>query len=168
MKKIISILLVVITVFSFTAMMASAEEATTGDVKITFYSDKADAHGTVVYVNYGDDINKVAPKYKNQVSGEYIIVHTGWESNHPFYAGQVIDKGNIEVIAANSGIKEISFTAVYDSEKNNVQNKVENAFEDTPVGDAILNASGIFETLINLVKKWFMSFALFLNAFKPA
>ncbi len=166
MKKIISILLVVITVFSFTAMMASAEEAT-GDIKVTFYRDRADAHGTVVYVNYGDDINKVAPKYENQVSGEYIIVHTGWESDHAYYAGQVIELGNIEVIAANSGIKEITFTGVYKDRENNLQNKIEGALEGTGVGDAVSNAGNFFETIINLFKKWIMSLSLFLNAFKP-
>lgn len=165
MKKIISILLVVITVFSFTAMMASAEEAT-GDVKITFYKDRNDTQPTVVYVNYGDDINKVAPKYETTTSGDYLIVHTGWESDHPAYKGTVIGKGNIDVIAPNSGIKEISFVATYDAEENNFKNNAENVIEKLPGGEAILNAGDFFQTIINLFKKWLMSFSLFLNAFK--
>ena len=168
MKKIISILLVVITVFSLTAMMVSAEETTTQKpIKVTFYYDKVDTRGTVVYVDYNENINNVAPDYDDQKANGFIIKHIGWDTDLAGYEAETITLGNIPVIPENSRITEITFTGVWQEKPDNTETKVESAVDGILGEGTTLDISAFLERVISLLKNWVMSMTLFLKTFMP-
>lgn len=172
MKKIISVLLVVLAVFSLTATAAFAEGETTKPITVYFYDDNSVEPVKTIYVNYGEDLNVQAPEFESYVieasdGTSYKIVHDGWEiTNLKGYNGEFIPKGNLPVFGENDKVTEVHIRAQYEAYENNIQNNVQDALENIPGGEIITNASDFFSSIISLIKTWFMNFILFLNAFK--
>ena len=111
MKKLISLILAVVMIFSVTAMAVSAADEATKPVKVTFIYDKADIKGIpvpetkVIYVDYGENYTKDAPKSTYIAAGwKYEIV--GWTTTDVGPADRVWV--NLPTIAEGDGVKEIT------------------------------------------------------------
>ncbi len=178
MKKIISVLLVVLTVFSFTATAVFAEDATETrkPIAVMFFDDNGTTQvGETIYVDYGEDINQYADRLTFThpditIDGtKYRVVHDGWEIlNVKAYAGEVFGKGKLPTFGATDNIKEpIKIKAKYKEYEKTLGNEIESGLEKLPGGDVVLNAGEFFTTIIELIKKWVMQFALYINAFLP-
>ena len=167
MKKIISVLLVILAVFSLTATAAFAEGESTKPITVYFYDDNSVEPVKTIYVNYGEDYNVQAPKFDSYVVGEYKIVHDGWEiTNLKTYNGEFIPIDNLPVFVENDKVTEVHVKAEYKAYENNIQNNVQDAIEKLPGGEVITNAGDFFSSIISLIKTWFMNLILFFNAFK--
>lgn len=166
MKKLISLILAVIMIFSVTAVAVSAADETTKPVKITFEYDADDGKGNgvprtkVIYVDYGEDFTRQAPKdyYINAGWKHYIV---GWTVEGYGEAGKVWT--NLPVVYENEGIKELTFVAQPGSEEVTVEGVVGDA-----VGGAIDNIFGestrtFINYIIEQIKVWFGKLLLLLG-----
>ena len=178
MKKIISILLVVLTVFSITATAAFAEDAAPAQkpIAVMFFDDNGTTQvGETVYVDYGEDINKYANKLTFthpdiEIDGRpFRVVHIGWEIiNINMYKNQLIPLNELPTFGATDNIKEpIKIKAKYKEYEKTLSNEIQSGLEKLPGGDVILNASDFFTIIVDLIKKWVMQISLYLNAFMP-
>lgn len=172
MKKIISLLLIVLTVFSLTATAAFAEgEVTTKPITVYFYDDNG-VELKKIYVNYGEDYNVQAPTLDSYIidsadGTKYKATHDGWEiTNLKTYENEFIPSGNLPVFGETDKVTEVKIAAVFKVRENNIQNNVQDTIEKLPGGEIITNASDFFSSIVSLIKTWFMNFILFLNAFK--
>ena len=172
MKKIISILLVILAVFSLTATAAFAEGESTKPITVYFYNDDSVEPDKVIYVSYGEDYNVQAPKfdtyYVEATDGtKYKIVHEYWRiENLPGYKGETIPVGKLPVFGETDRVTEVHIRAKFEAYENNLQNNTQDVIENLPGGELILNAGDFFSSIVSLIKTWFMNFILFLNAFK--
>lgn len=172
MKKIISILLVALTLFSFATVSFAADEATTQEKPVTVIFEIYDSEGNLKYVTVGVDYEEKipvpeTPSWVHPSDKTQKMFFTHWTSNHPSYEGQVIE--NILPIYANDVIKEITFTAQYEPRENNIQNNVQeglgNIVDNLPGADAFEGMGDAFSTIIELIRKWVMQFVLYIRAF---
>ena len=163
MKKIISLILAVLMIFSVTAMAVSAADEAQKPVKITFIYDAADSNGLavertkVIYVDYGEDYTKQAPK-DTYVSDGYKYFISGWEiagsSDRKVYE-------NLPVIGQNDGITELTFKAAYGAEEITAGGVIGDAAEEILGGETV----AFFEYLMQQLEVWFGKFILFLRNF---
>ena len=175
MKKIISLLLVVLSIFSF-ATVAFAEDTTTAEQTVTVYFEYNNEDGTArideIQVKYGVDLDTVAPKapnfvHPNDSSTKMYFLY--WTTSHNAYKDQQLE--NLPAIGANDNIKEIKFVAYYEPRENNIQNNVQDAIGN--ITDSITNPEAIegvgdfFASLVELVKKWFSQLFLYFQSFLP-
>ena len=172
MKKIISILLVVLTVFSVTATFASAEDSTPGTYIVEFYDDNGSTLVKTITVYYGQDFNKEAPEFDSyivkDVDGvDYKVVHDGWMiMNYKTYEGQAIPKGNLPALeAADKPPAVLKIKAQYKAYENNIENNIKDTVSNMPGAEVFTNMSDFFNSIIELIRSWFMNIALFFNAF---
>ena len=179
MKKLISLLLVVITLFAFTATAVFAEDATETrkPIAIMFFDDNGTTQvGETIYVDYGEDINAYAntltfthPDIK--IDGvTYKVVHEGWKvMNVPYYTAQgMIPKGSLPAFYEGDRITEpVKIKAAYKEREKTLSNEFEDTITKLPGGEVVMNASEFFTTIIELIKKWITQFALYINAFLP-
>ena len=176
MKKIISILLVVLTVFSLAVTMASAEE-TTGTFVVEFYDDNGTTLKDTITVYYGEDFNAKAPNFDSYSATmsdgtKQKFVHEGWMiMNYNTYAGRYIPKGNLPKLGATDKVPAVlKIKAQYknyeDNLQNNVQDSLGNIVDSIPGGsETFTSISDFFSSFVSLIRNWFMQVALFLNAF---
>ena len=165
MKKIISLILAVLMVFSVTAMAVSAADETTKPIKITFVYDSADSNGKaveaekVIYVDYGEDYNKEAPK-DTYIDGGFKYFISGWETED--YGPKNYIHTSLPVVpATDTQIKEIKFRACYDVEKVTPGGVVEDAAESL-LGESTVE---FFNYIVKQLELWFGQFILFLRNF---
>lgn len=172
MKKIISILLVALTVFSFATVSFAADEATAQEKPVTVIFEVYDSEGNLKYVTVGVDYEEKipvpeTPSWVHPSDSTIKMFFTHWTSTHSSYKDQLIE--NILPIKANDGIKEITFTAQYEPRENNIQNNVQdsidNIVENLPGADAFEGIGDAFSTIIELIRKWIMQFTLYIQAF---
>lgn len=157
MKKIISLLLAVIMVFSFTATVAFAADDASKPITVTFLDDR----GSVlkeIKVDYGEDYTSKAPT-DTYIDEGYKYSICGWEPDLPAFKGQALVK--LPVFIEADGITEITFKAVYDVEPFTPDNVVED------VVDGILgeNTTNLFSSFIQLIKDFFQQFIMYLMNF---
>lgn len=168
MKKLISLILAVIMIFSVTAVAVSAaDETTTKPVKITFIYDVDDGKGNGVErtkpitVDYGENFTNQAPK------GSY--THAGWKyticgwTTEGFGKPDYVYSGQLPTVLESDGITELTFTAVYDAKEVTVEGVVGDA-----VGGAIDNIFGestmtFINYIIEQIKVWFGKLLLLLG-----
>ena len=170
MKKIISILLVVLAIFSLTVTAAFAEgETAQKPLKITFYDDNGTTVKEVIYVDYGFDYNHLAPKFDSytlQFDGvEYKIVHEGWTiMNVKYYKDQYLPIGNLPVFAETDGVTEVKVKAQYKAYENTIENNIKDTVENLPGGELITNAGSFFSNITSLLKSFFEKFLGFIQS----
>ena len=173
MKKLISLLLVVLSIFSFTTV-AFAEEATTAPQTVKVYFEYNNEDGTARVdefdVAYGTDLDTVAPKAPNFVhpnDSTTKMYFLYWTTNHNAYKDEQLT--NLPAIGATDNIKEIKFVAYYDPRENNVQNNVQDAFDqitgNLPTTETFEGLGDFFTTIVNLFKKWFEQVFAYLQSF---
>lgn len=162
MKKIISLILVVLMVFSVTAIAVSAADEK--PVKITFVYDTADKYGLavertkVIYVDYDEDYTKEAPK-DTYISGGYKYYISGWETDNYGPDGMIYE--NLPTIPAADGITEITYKACYAVEEVTAGGILGDAAEGV-LGESTM---AFFEYIVEQIKVWFGQFILFLRNF---
>ena len=152
MKKIVSILLAVLMIFSLTATAFAAN-----DVKVTF----TDERGYVlkeITVAFGEDYNAKAPE-ETTIDGDYMTYISGWESDHAAFKGTILTK--LPVINKKDGITDITFKAVYTTEEITTENVV-GGVVDNIFGE---DTSDMLSNLIATIKAFFQKFILFLINF---
>ena len=164
MKKIISLILAVLMIFSVTAVAAFAEDEARKPIKVTFVYDIADSNGIavgttkVIYVDYEEDFTSKAPK-DTYISDGYKYYITGWETAQYGVPGTVYEK--LPKIAQNDLITDITFKACYSVEKFTAGGVIEDVAGDI-FGDSTLN---FFSYIMEQLKTWFAQFILFLRNF---
>lgn len=171
MKKIISILLVALTLFSFATVSFAADEATTQEKPVTVIFEIYDSEGNLKYVTVGVDYEEKipvpeTPSWVHPDDKTQKMFFAYWTTTHKGYPDVI---NNIEPIKANDGIKEITFTAWYEPRENNIQNNVQEGFgnivDNLPGADAFEGMGDAFSTIIELIRKWVMQFVLYIRAF---
>lgn len=171
MKKILSLILAVVMIFSVTAVAAFAAEETQKPVKVTFIYDDADSSGlpvektTEIYVDYGEDFNSQVPEGTYYIKGDdgktYKIYTDLWSTDTPGYSGTLFEKGHFNAFDANDLITEITFKASMATKEVTAGGVIEDAAE------SILGESTVtfFSYIIEQIKVWFSQFILFLRNF---
>lgn len=158
MKKIISLMLAVIMIFSVAAMAVSAADETTKPVKVTFIYDGDDGKGlavpkeTVIYVDYGENFTSKAPK-ATYISGGWKYYIVGWTTDDYGQAGTVYE--NLPTIPEGDGIKEITFHAEMGAEEVTVENVIGGAAEDVVNGLFGESTMDFINYIIEQIKVWF-------------
>lgn len=181
MKKIISVLLVILAVLSLSTVAFAADDAaaTTGKVTITFeYNlENGDSKVTTIEVPYGTDFNALVPKAEDYVHPKdptkKMFFSYWYTKDHNKYKDELIT--NFEPISATDGITEITFYAWYEPKDNNVQNNAQGALDDLkenlkdtiPGAEAFEGLGDFFTRLVELLKSWFSQFMLYVYAFLP-
>lgn len=158
MKKIVSLLLAVIMVFSLTATAALAADESK-PVTITFLDDRGSVL-KVINVAYGESYSGQAPT-DTYIDDGYKYSICGWESDLAAFRGQVLTNDNLPVVNAGDDITELTFKAAYD---------VEPFTPDNVIGDVVdgifgENTTDLFGTFIQLIKDFFQRFIMFLMNF---
>ena len=173
MKKIISLILAVLMIFSVTAVAAFAEGETEAQkpIRITFIYDDADINGIAVpktkeiYVDYGEDYNSRVPEGSYRVKGEdgktYRIYTDVWSSDKAGYDTTLFEKGKFPVFGANDNVSEIVFKAEMASEEVTVGGVIEDAAEGI-LGESTVN---FFNYIIEQLKLWFGKLILYIRNF---
>ena len=126
MKKIISLLLAVVMIFSLTATAAFAADK---PLKVTFLDDRGDVMKEI-YVDYGENYTSQAPT-DTYVDEGYMYSIGGWEANLPAFKGTILEK--LPAFIEADGITEVTYRAVYD---------VEPFTPDNVIGDVVDNILG--------------------------
>ncbi len=153
MKKIISLILAVIMIFSVTAMAVSAADETQKPIKVTFKYDKDDGKGIaipaekVIYVDYNEDFTKKAPQ-ETYIQGGWKFYIEGWSTDDYGPAGKVYTK--LPTIPESDGITEITFTAQTGAEEVTVGGVIGDA-ADTILGEDTVS---FFTYIIEQIKVW--------------
>lgn len=153
MKKIVSILLAVIMIFSLTATMALAAD----DVKVIFTDERGNVIKEIT-VDYGEDFNAKAPQ-DTYVDDGYRYFISGWETNHPAFKGTILT--TLPVIKSGDGVKEITFRACYDVEEITTENVV-GGVVDTIFGE---DTTDMLSSFIAAIKAFFQGIILYLMNF---
>lgn len=180
MKKIISVLLVILAVLSLSTVAFAADDAvaTTGKVTITFeYNlENADSKVTTIEVPYGTDFNALVPKAEDYVHPKdptkKMFFDHWYSKDYQSFKDPIY---NFEPINATDGITEITFYAWYEPKDNNVQNNAQGALDDLkenlkdtiPGVEAFEGIGDFFTRLVELLKSWFSQFMLYVYAFLP-
>lgn len=123
MKKLISLLLSVLMIFTLAAMSVSAAEETTAPaeekIKVIFQDD----NGSVldeIEVSYGEDFTKKAPTVKGYVAEGFKYSHSGWQIED--YVGVIAANKvptnwvkSLPVFDEDDGdyVEEVTFKALY-------------------------------------------------------
>ena len=170
MKKIISLLLAVIMIFSVTAVGVFAADETQKPVKITFIYDDADVKGLavektkVIYVDYGEDFNSQVPTgvyYANEGDARYKYYTDVWATEKAGYSSTLWEKGKFPVFNEADGVKEITFKAQMGVEKVTAENIIGGAAEEILGTDTM----AIFNYFIEQIKVWFGKLMLYIRNF---
>ena len=176
MKKIISILLIVLTMFSFATVAfaeGETEEKTTFTVKFEYNLEDGSVYIDIQTVPYGTDLDTVAPKTPSYVypyDNTKLAKFDYWRTNHPAFKDEV-EITNLPVIDSLSNIDEITFVAHYkyveNDIKNQTQEKVEDLIEGTIPGatDAFKDMASFFTSIGDLLKNWFSLFIFYIQSF---
>ncbi len=164
MKKIISLILAVIMIFSVTAVATFAADEAEGPVKITFTYDGPDKNGLpipktkVIYVQYDEDYTSKAPK-ETYISGGYKYYIEGWEAVG--YGDGTIYSKALPKISKGDGITEVTFKACMGAEVATAGGMLGDAAEDI-LGENTIN---FFNYIIEQLRLWFGKLILFLRNF---
>jgi hypothetical protein len=167
MKKLISLILAVIMIFSVTAVAVSAADETTKPVKITFVYDEDDGKGNGVprtkeiTVNYGDNFTSKAPKGSYTHAGwKYTIC--GWTTEGYGKPDYVYDK-QLPTVSEGDGITELTFYAVYDAKEVTLEGVVGDTTEDIVNGLFGDSTMTFINYIIEQIKVWFGKLLLLLG-----
>lgn len=167
MKKIISLILAVLMIFSVTAVGVFAADETQKPVKVTFIYDDANTLGQavtktkVIYVDYGEDYNSQVPTgaYYTTVDGvRYKIFTDLWEADLAGYNRSLYEKGSFPKFDAADEITEITFIAQMGVEEMSVENITGDIAEGV-LGEGTVN---LFANFIEQLKLWFGQLILYL------
>ena len=177
MKKIISVLLVILAVLSLSTVAFAADDVATTTDKVTiifeYNLENGEAKVTTIEVPYGTDFNDLVPKAENYVhpkdSTKKMFFSYWYTKDHNKYKDELIT--NFEPISATDGITEIKFYAWYEAKDNSVENdlkdKLEDFKENIPGAEAFEGMGDFFTRLVELLKSWFSQFMLYVYAFLP-
>jgi hypothetical protein len=172
MKKIISILLVVLTLFSFATVAFAEGEAAAATYRVYFVYSTADGEQTLpVDVAFGTDLDTVAPEIKSYVhpSDDTLLVKFSHWTSDSYSAGEEIhDLPKFDV--KDGDYDGIRFVAKYEYVPNDLKNNVEDKVEDVlgdilPEGNPLEGISDWFTTITELLKKWFSLFVFYIQSF---
>lgn len=157
MKKIISLLLAVVMIFSLTATAAFAANDANKPIKITFLDDRGDVMKEI-YVDYGENYTSQAPT-DTYIDEGYKYSIGGWEANLPAFKGMILVK--LPSFVEADGITEVTYKAVYD---------VEEFTADNVIGDVVNgvfgeNTTDLFSSFIQLIKEFFQKIIMYLMNF---
>ena len=170
MKRIISLILAVVMIFSVTATGVFAADETQKPVTITFIYDDADVKGLgvektkVIYVDFGEDYNSQVPEgvYYSTVDGvRYKFYTDTWTTTANAYNTKLYEKGYFPAITALDNITEITFKADMAVEEVTAENVVGGVIEGV-VGEETVD---LFKSFVELVKLWFGKLMLYLRNF---
>ncbi len=172
MKKIISLILAVLMIFSVTAVAAFAAEESQKPVKVTFIYDDADINGRLavtktkeIYVDYDEDYNSKIPVGSYLVEGDdgktYKVYTALWSTDRAGYNTTLFEKGKFPVFGKNDGVTEITFKADMASEEVTAGGVIGDAAEGI-LGESTVN---FFSYIIEQIKLWFGKLILFLRNF---
>lgn len=177
MKKIISVLLVVLTLFSFTTF-AFAEDATQDTtakkfiVKFEYNLEDGTPHIETHEVEYGADLNAIAP---NVPTIEYpkdktlLMKFIGWKTTTPGFDSLITTIPKIEAASAIESITfEADYTYIPNDLKNQTQEKVDEWLDGMGVpnlGETFEGFGDLFNRVVELVKKWFSMFVFYIRSF---
>ena len=157
MKKIISLLLAVVMIFSLTATAALAAGDADKPIKITFLDDRGDVMKEI-YVDYGENYTSKAPT-DTYIDEGYKYSICGWEANLTAYKGIVLTK--LPTFTEIDGITEVTYRAVYDVEEFTADNVI-GGVVDNILGE---NTTNIFSSFIQLIKEFFQNLLMYLMNF---
>lgn len=175
MKKIISILLVVLTLFSFATVAFAEGETAKKTYTVTFvYSTKDKEEVKTIPVEYGTDLDTVAPKVESYVhpsDNKILVKFECWTTDFPGLNDQEFyDLPTLEEVDGN--VDGIRFEAKVKYLENNLQNNVEDKFDETldnlgvpDVTETFANFGEFFTKIVDLLKMWFTQFVFFLTSF---
>jgi hypothetical protein len=169
MKKILSLILAVLMIFSVTAVGAFAADETQKPVKVTFIYDDANSRGQaiektkVIYVDFGENYNSQVPTgvyYKTTDGVRYKFYTKLWKADLAGYSANLYEKGNFPVFdAADEGVlTEITFTAQMGVEEVSAENIAGDIAEGALGKDTVNLLTEFIETL----KLWFGQLILYL------
>lgn len=174
MKKIISLILAVLMIFSATAFAFAADEANPNPenkpIKITFVYDVTDRSGLPVrtssdiYVDYGEDFNDQVPEssyYTDTKDGKYRVYIGFWTTDKAGYNITNWKKGSFVAFPEGSSVTEITFEAQPATEKVTAGNTIGGASEDL-FG---INIVELFAKFFEQFKVWFAEIILLLGNF---
>lgn len=176
MKKVISILLVALTLFSFATVAfaeGETEEKTSFTVKFEYNLEDGSVYIDIKTVPYGTDLDTVAPETPSYVypyDNTKLAKFDYWRTNHPSFKDEV-EITNLPVIDKLSNVDEITFIAEYryvDNDfKHQAQEKGEEFIESIIPGatETFGNISELFSSLGELLKKWFSMFIFYVQSF---
>lgn len=154
MKKIVSLLLAVLMIFSLTATAFAADDASK-PLKIIF----TDERGYVlkeINVAYGEDYTSKAPE-DTTIDGGYKTYITGWESD--LQPGVVMT--TLPVINAADGFTELTFKASYTTVEVTAENVIGGVVDEI-LGE---NTTDLFTSFIQLIKEFIQQFIMYLMNF---
>ncbi len=171
MKKIISLILAVLMIFSVTAVAAFAEGETQKPIKVTFIYDDADINGIAItktkeiFVDYGEDYNSQVPEGSYIVKGDdgknYSIYTDVWSSDKNGYNTTLFEKGKFPIFGENDPVTEIVFKAEMASKEVTVGGVIGDAAEDI-LGESTMS---FFNYIIEQIKLWFGKLILYIRNF---
>lgn len=157
MKKIVSLLLAVLMIFSITATAAFAADDASKPIKITFLDDRGYLLKEIT-VDYGEDYTSKAPT-DTYVDEGYKYSIFGWNSDLPAFKNTVLV--NLPAFVEGDGITEVTYTAVYDAEPFTPENVIEDVV-DGIFGESTTN---IFSSFIQLIKEFFQQLLMYIMNF---
>ena len=171
MKKIISLILAMLMIFSVTAVAAFAEGEAQKPIKVTFIYDDADINGIAItktkeiFVDYGEDYNSQVPEGSYIVKGDdgknYSIYTDVWSSDKNGYNTTLFEKGNFPIFGENDPVTEIVFKAEMASKEVTVGGVIGDAAEDI-LGESTMS---FFNYIIEQIKLWFGKLILYIRNF---
>ena len=172
MKKIISILLVTLTIFSFATVAFAEGEKATYTAYFVYSTAEGEQVATVENIALGTDLDDVAPAVKSYVhpSDDTVLVKFSHWSCDTYAVGEEIR--DLPAFDEKDGdyYDGIRFVAKYEYVENNFKNQTEDKIEDAldsilPEGNPIEGISDWFTTITDLLKKWFSLFVFYIQSF---
>ena len=171
MKKIISILLVALTMFSFATVAFAEGETATYTVYFVYSTKDGEQTVTVENIAYGTDLDDVAPEIKSYVhpaDNTILVKFSHWSSDRYAAGEEIHDLPAFDV--KDGDYNDIRFVAKYEYVENNFQNQTEDKIEDVlgellPEGNPLEGIGDWFTTITELFKKWFSLFMFYIQSF---
>lgn len=175
MKKFISILLVAIMTLSFATVAFAEGETEAKKYTVYFVYDTKDGEKTDVFeVAYGTDLDEVAPKVESYVhpsDNTQLVKFDHWKTdNYASLKGQELY--NLPAFVEKDGdVDGIRFEAVNKFVPNDFKNQTEDKIEDIlgniglPETNPLEGMGDFFNTVVELVKKWFTLFMFYIRSF---
>ena len=169
MKKIISILLVVLTIFSFSTVAFAEGEAAT--YTVYFVYNTAEGEKTEMFeVAYGTDLDEVAPKVESYVhpnDNTQLVKFDYWYSD---FTGSEILIDLPTYTERDGDVDGIRFIAKQIFVDNDFKNQTQEKFDEVmdnffPNGNPLENMGDFFTTVVELFKKWFSLFIFYVMSF---
>ncbi len=150
MKKILSLVMAVVMLFSLSAIAFAADEK---PVTVHFVIDNEVVK--TITVDYGEDYNSQAPDIRREISGGIKYEFGGWECDHKYYSGTIYE--SLPVIDEDVPVYELTFTATYVETEYDGEEIVKDIIGD----DATMNLKALWDEFVKFIQTIILYFAAF-------